>query len=824
MNPGARIKTLFSVVPTLCVSVGFIGSVAHAEEVWLEEIIVTAQKRYETTQEVPIAISAFTEDTLKNINAQNITDLGRFTPGLEARNPSATQPDFSIRGITTDDFGIGSEPSVAIYMDGVYVGRSGSAQLNFNDIERVEILRGPQGTLFGRNAAAGAISVITKKPTALTEGNVQVSVGNYNKLKLEGIFNTELADGVYGRFGALWNQRDGFIDNNDPSGQGEDELGQEGNWSLTAGILWDFDDTEVVWRSDYDRIDKDAPYSYSINPNLYHDQANAGDPYGDYENDSPSFEERDLFGTSLTVSHDFDDDLSFISVTAYRTFDSENRQDEDGTAIIGRFLDTHNIESNDSFSQEFRLSYHSDSDWSWSTGLSYFREEAEQEHRVIFGTEMADLLLAAGLDENNIEGVIPDDQWNGGDGVSVISLDAIEFVNTYAGLLYDGIGISGTPTSDELLALGIHTDQMFNELTFSSLAWYGDVTYSFTDALDLTLGLRYTRDKKDFKRETPVNREGFAYRFAFDSYENANGLAFLDQVGTALDEGDLSLLPGAPGLSYSDNPDDTWSKWTPRMVLNYRWTSDVLTYLSAARGFKAGGFNGVGFSEESIEPEIVDNLEIGFKSTWLDNRLKVNVAVFTFEYNDLQILEFVKLPDESLPSYKLTNGDAKASGVETEIFWMAMDGLMLSFNSSYLDTEYVEYMKPTANGIVDLEGEPMSSVPRESYNLGAEYTLALADLGEFVFRFDTSYVGSRVDSSGENAVTLGSYALTNARITYAHISGDWETSLWAENLFDEEYQFGGITSEGGLASAEGNSPIVRRATPRFFGLEGRYYF
>ncbi len=801
-----------------------------AQEAWLEEIIITAQKRHETVQEVPIAISAFSEETIKSLGAQNINDLGRFTPGLETNNTQSTQPNFSIRGIKTDDFGIGTDPAVAVYVDGVYVGRSGGAQMNFNDIQRVEILRGPQGTLFGRNAAAGAISVITKKPTALTEGNLGVTVGNYNKVKLEGVYNTELVEGVYGRFGGLWNERDGYIDNDNPdrngvagAGTGVEDIGQEGNWSVTGSILWDLSiDTEIVWRAEYDEIDKDARSAYSVNPALYYNPANAPESFGDesgaydndYENDAPAFENRKLWGTSLTVNHDFDDDLSFISITSLRSFESNNRIDDDGTSIPGRRISTHNIEDNQAFSQEFRLSFHSDGAWSWSTGVSYFREEAEQEHRVMFGTDLTDLLLAAGLDSNNDNGVIPDDELVSEDNGE----NTLEFVNTNAGLLY-GIGIPGVPSQAELLAIGTHTDQMFNELTFTSMAIYGDMTYTFTEQWDITFGLRYTRDSKDFDRTTPVNKEGFAYRLAFGDYENSNGLEFLEQIADTINNG--APLPGAPTISHSDSPSDTWSEWTPRMVLNYHMTTDMLTYLSLARGFKAGGYGSVGFSDTPFEQEIVDNAELGYKSTWLDSRLRFNVALFYYEYSDLQIQSFVKVPGDSISRYHIGNGDAKAFGLETEIQWLVLDSLMLSFNSAYLDTEYVDYTKQTSIGELVLDGQPMSDTPKNAYNIGAEYTLTMGEIGDLIMRFDTNYTGERIDNSGETKKTVDAYSLTNARVTYVHVSGEWELALWAENLFDKEYLLG---AQGGLGEVEGNSPYVIRGTPRFWGFEYRQFF
>ncbi len=236
-------------------------SMVSAQEITLEEIVVTAQKREETVQDVPIAVSAYSREDLRDMGAETINDLGPYTPGLETNITDTTQPRFTIRGIQTNDFGIGTDPAVA-----VYVGRSGSAMLHFNDIERVEVLRGPQGTLFGRNAAAGAISIITNKPHARTEGEMGITVGDYSKAKAEGVFNTAIAEDLFFRCGVLVNQRDGYIENAAP---GAEDLVDEDNRSVVGTFLWKpTKDTEVTWRLEYDHLDHGGEFLYSTDPNF----------------------------------------------------------------------------------------------------------------------------------------------------------------------------------------------------------------------------------------------------------------------------------------------------------------------------------------------------------------------------------------------------------------------------------------------------------------------------------------------------------------------------------------------------------------------------
>ncbi|MFM7274007.1 MAG: TonB-dependent receptor, partial [Gammaproteobacteria bacterium] len=226
-----------------------------AAEGGLEEIVVTAQKRSERLQDVPISITTFDEKTLDDFIADSIGDLDEFTPNLEIGDDQVTQPGYRIRGIGTSDFGVGLEPAVGVYIDGVYVGRSGASRVAFNDIERVEVLNGPQGTLFGRNAAAGAIQVITHKPVAEEEGWGKVTVGNYGRLQLEGVYNLPLASNAFLRMGALSNERDGWIRDT----AGGPDRGDERNWSVNAALRWlPRDDLDVIFRVEYDDIDQSS--------------------------------------------------------------------------------------------------------------------------------------------------------------------------------------------------------------------------------------------------------------------------------------------------------------------------------------------------------------------------------------------------------------------------------------------------------------------------------------------------------------------------------------------------------------------------------------
>ena len=206
------------------------SSQTEQEQQGLEVIQVTAQKRAENVQQVPIAITAFSSESIEKMGLVNVNDLGRITPGLETNNATATQTIFNVRGISTNDFGIGLDAAVAVYVDGVYVGRRGTSNLNFNDVERVEVLKGPQGTLFGRNSAAGAIHIITKAASADPQGQFKATLGQYGKRKLELSMTSALTDSLNARFSFDRNTRDGYLDvkNSDT------RYGNQNDWSMRS--------------------------------------------------------------------------------------------------------------------------------------------------------------------------------------------------------------------------------------------------------------------------------------------------------------------------------------------------------------------------------------------------------------------------------------------------------------------------------------------------------------------------------------------------------------------------------------------------------------
>jgi iron complex outermembrane receptor protein len=751
----------------------------------VDEIVVTAQKREQSLQDVPISITAFGGEAIKALGAQGVGDLDTFTPGLSVNDTSVTQPRFTIRGVETDDFGIGTEPAVGIFIDGVYSGRSGSALIFFNDVERVEVLKGPQGTLFGRNTSAGAISIITRKPVDKLEAAATLRLGNYDKRRLDAMVNVPITDKLFLRVNGVYNKRDGYLTD---AVTGED-YERENNWSGRVALRFEpSSETDITLSYDHDDTDKDGPAAVGIGP-----FALSQDPFGPFAIDViGSRESRILNAGTLTVNHDFGP-VTFTSISAYKKFETHNREDEDGTNIRARYLDTENIEHNRSFYQELRLAHTSDR-LNLVAGLSYFQERGRQTSAVTLFTDSVDtaLGLAAGFPVFSILQ---------GAGLPVMGLSWQEDMNN------------------------------FNRN--KSYAAFGDATWAATPELNLTVGLRYTKDNKRFawlndRRLSPglsnVSAPGALYNailgaplFPEDQLIDVN--SFYDAViGTDIifDSGALEGEKLTRKASFSDV--------SPRFVIDYKPNSNVMLFASASRGYKAGGFNSVQINS-FFRPESVWNYEVGTKTELFDRRLRLNAAAYYFKYKDRQSISLEGVSGSGIPQYVTLSGDSEAYGIDLETQFSASRDLKLSAVASYIDSTWV---RRTERG-VDISGQPTGE-PKLRIVLGAHYDRELAG-GSSIFA-DASYsftakqrINDAIRDSDDALSGLVDFSklgklrssreIVNARIGWRSPGDHFSVALFAENLFDVRTP----RTLNPISADIFGTPYVRIDRPRFWGVE-----
>jgi iron complex outermembrane recepter protein len=579
----------------------------------LEEIIVTAQKRAERVQDVPISISAMSSDFVRDVGAQTVDGLGIFTPGLETRVSEVTTPQLSIRGITTNDFGIGADPAVAVYVDGVYSGRSGAALTAFQDIERVEVLKGPQGTLFGKNAAAGAIHVISKKPVQEFEAELNASLGNYGKRKFEAMINQPLSDDFALRVNLMDNQRDGYRKNRF---NGE-QLSDENSGGARASLAWAAtDNTQVLAQIDYYNVDQGgAVYSSFL----------LGDAYGDVQLDFTPKETLELWGGAVTVDSDFDS-LLFTSITAIKRFETNNFVDYDGTDLFTTlgsaapiYLVTGNVEENTFFSQEFRLSFDKGDELRWTLGAMYSREHGKQEAHTVIPTDVVNsVLIGLGVP---VEGLLP------------------------FGLLFP--------------------EMASGDLVSTSAALYGDMTYALNDGLDLTVGLRYTQDEKGYELTTLYNPFGLGGIFPNeangleqdDSWSNLSSRVVLDYKFGEDAMVYLSYATGykAGGFNTTQpaRPFDEEQVSNVELGLKSTWLDSRLRFNAAVYSYEYEDlqeYDSVRDPVSGLVRQEIRNLDAegqGFEMdlTWAaTERLELNA---NYDYLDTEITDYTLVPGET---------------------------------------------------------------------------------------------------------------------------------------------------------------------------------
>ena len=842
----------------------------------LEEIVVTAQKREQNLQDVPISISAFSGDALKEMGAESISDLGRATAGVEMNNESVTQPAYNIRGIQTDDFTVGSDPAVALYVDGVYAARGAGAEIPLDDVERIEILKGPQGTLFGRNATGGAIHYITKKPSQENEGSISLSVGNYNKQKADFTYNLPVSDTLAVRFGGSVNTRDGYIDN----AAGPD-LNDVDSQSFRASVLWTpTDATEVVWRGEYSDMSQNSGTVYTVTESVY----NAGvvdeafDLYGDVSTDVTSLEERDLFGTSLEINHDFEN-FTFTSITAYRSMNVNFINDEDGSSDPGHYFASENTDDQDQISQEFRFTGETEN-LKWTVGAGYSKEHVDHttfasattnmlENFAIYNGLLGDVDALAGLGipgaalgldansteqeiaevVNGVRGILSATPVPGLGGITADGLVLANFMapqliaspdftgsgNPFGGL--NNISCGGAAPNAGAFAAGAMgggasfedavsaatgacllpqvqanlsndptwVESVRNTGSYESMALYGDFTYSINEQMNLTAGLRYTYDEKDFTVQTGYNPANsfFTTSAALGSQPVAQGLFFFNN--------------GIDGGNVVQEYNEDWDALSGRLVLDYFINDNTMVYGSVATGFKSGGFNSLSFGpniEPSFDQEEVTNYEIGFKGDFMDGALRFNAAAYYYEYENKQDLALIG-PENSIPSYNITTSDAEGQGVDLELYWSVTDQFFVSANYSYLDTEITDYT--VIAGEDDITGDPLANTPENKFYLMGEYTIPFDQAGDLVLRADYSWTDERVGQlRGES---IDSYYLVNARATFNSSDDTWAIAGWVNNLTDEE----DLRDFTGPGSAVGSHTVARRL-PRMYGVDFTYRF
>lgn len=729
----------------------------------LEEIVVTAQKREESLQDTPIAVSAFTADAISNKGIDDISQVADFTPNLVFDTTSPVSGLSSgavvfIRGIGNTDFSLTTDPGVGTYVDGVYVSRSAGGVLDVLDVERIEVLRGPQGTLFGRNTIGGAINITSRKPADELEGKIEGTVGNYGRFDLRGSVDIPFSETFRSTFAVSSKTRDGFVRRADGVELGdEDKLSFRGTLVYEPSDQWDFqlsfDRTEIDEESAGSTLAGFTPgagtvgYSLAAFGDIPTGLADLSQYITNGEDDisfatGVSGTDLEISGISLATSY-HGDNFDIKYTLAYRDTDGSFARDPDNSPIA--ITETRNTDyQHEQTSHELQLTGTAfDGRLKYVGGVYLFEEEGND-----------DVFVSVFLPTPDVTAGFP----------AVIS--------NYA------------------------------EVDNSSEAVYAQLTWDLNDTLALTGGVRYTNDDKEFTFTQFIGADAAG-----------NGFPFFP--GAVNNEGVF-----APGLlplvgNGSGTTSNSFDEITVKFGVDATLADDTLLYYSFSQGFKSGGF--VLRYVESVpeprvfQPETIDSHEIGIKWQGLDDRVRVNAAAFFSDYEDVQVTFFDALGGPITANA----GTVDIKGLEIELTALLTDNLMLDLGYGYTDASYDQINPISGLSLTIDQSAKLVNTPENSLNLGLEYLVPL-DANELAFRLDYVYTDDIFNDS-QNSPFLFQEAvdLWNASVTYSH-SDVFDVVLFVDNIADERFIESGDSNFGlGFHEANYNRPREYGATFRY---------
>ncbi|EAQ97186.2 TonB-dependent receptor [Congregibacter litoralis] len=828
----------------------------------LEEVVVFAQKREQSILDVPVSVSSYGEEALDRAQLRDLSELQQVAPSLVFNSSTgATQSILTIRGIGTAGQNSGLEQSVGVFIDNVYRGRPGAALGDFVDLESIEVLRGPQGTLFGRNTSAGVINVRSKAPEHEFGGNLQAGIGDYGYTQLRGSLTGPITDNLAWRIAGTWQQRDGYIED---TFSGE-EWNDRDRYSARGQLLWDVNDTSSLRVIvDYTETDErccvpvqvfDASSAAlligspvglgALNPAFANFAIGAplqdgtpGTTPGDQEVVfSGTYPDIDNFEGSRTTSASADDsfedggisaefktsvtdDIDMTVIGAYRFFETNPYGDIDmRTADIwqgGRGQDI------DETSLELRFDG-TTGNADWSVGAYYFDQDIDATGRFAWGADASTYLASVGIARLAGDADIIAE---GGSIADILGSGLIDIGNAAPGGAANPL--NWLPTAG-LEGTGSQETVGYNA---TSYALFGQVTFNLSDRLSWTIGGRYSDEEKDATYLTTAN-DPFSNR---DLRQTA--LTGTDGLFWALRPLQVhnGSLPGAASFE-----DDDFSATTN---LNYEVNESVSVYARFAQGYKAGGLNLNGtigqqpgnptptYIGNDFESETSDSFEVGAKSFLLDNTLQLNATVFYQTTENFQTNSF------DGAGFTLRNaGEIEGTGIELDYTWMPNDNWTVSGGLVLQDIEYGDFtnasstiaqqefagLRARALGIVpdqDLTGETPNFVSDVTWAGSVAYrkpiSAGLAFNGAVSWRYRSEFTTGQ---DNDPLTAQDAFTTVNATIGIGDLDDQWRLEFWGKNLTDET-----VINIGFDTPAQTGSMSAFVEPPRMYGATLNYSF
>ncbi len=777
--------------------VSSVGAV-NAQSAVLEEVLVTAQKREQSMQDVGISVTAYSGDQMKALGITNAVEITDQIPGLQMVAFSPNLTIFNIRGVSQNNFTDNLEAPVAVYVDDVYMASMNGINAQLFDIERVEVLRGPQGTLFGRNATGGVIHYLTKgADDDELNGYIEGTVGNYDRQSLEFAIGGAFSDTVRARIGGRTEEMDGYMESRlfsednplPPSGV---DIGGVDGYALRGELQFGLGDRALLTLQAKISEDDAVPTgAYSFLP--YGDAADAyippefedfvvnaigapieatggiffcpsqldcfapvdeagrtifdGDapePFEHYS-DYPGFLDRETSNYTAKLDWELDNGMEFVSISSYYELDKFYTEDGDGIPVsIIEFTTEADF---DSFSQEVRLSGDND-DFHWVIGGFYLDME------------------------------------------------------TRAKVITRGAPVAGVAADFELAVDDLIDPQVAQDYTLESTNWsvFGQGEWDLNEQFTLIVGLRWSQDDKKMDFAT-----------SFQSPSDGILEPFFD-------------LQSAAAAAGSDNDEIDYGDWAGRLQLDWHVDEDTLAYVSYNRGIKGGNFAPAASAELATirhDEEVLKAYEVGVKTEFLDGLARFNAAIFYYDYEDYQAFTFAN------GNPAVSNGEATNVGAELELVLLPNEHWDIILGASFQDSEADNIQTPqqqvTPVGfLVDwpvdfLDGVALPNTPDYSLNYLVRYNLDALG-GNISLQIDGLFNDEHyLEVSNGGGTFQDSYATHNARLTWSGMEDNLQFSLWVKNLTEEEYK--SYALDLGILGA-----TATYAPPRMYGLTASYHF
>ncbi|HEX6998020.1 MAG TPA: TonB-dependent receptor [Gammaproteobacteria bacterium] len=776
-------------IATVVASVAGVG-VPLTASAQLEEIVVTAQRRETSLQDTPISIQAFTAEDLELGGIEQGADIGIMTPNLVA-NPGggggSGATNFYIRGL----------PGVGVYIDGVWQGPFGFQETDFVEIDRIEVLRGPQGTLFGRNTNGGAINITTRRPADEFGARVNIDVGEFNRRDLTLAVDVPISDTLKTKWTASSLKNDGFL----RSLTLPHSLGGRDDTLLRGDVLWEptdrfslrltlndekkrsslarivrFTNTEHPRYIAYNVLANNPDYIAMAGPSFVvqdfgfglsspgftpetHQTNFPGGQLGKWETRSDTVDDgqiMDLRYATLTANWEITDNVRLESITSGWEMHRRSVTDFDGSEFIITTDDYRNHDRN--FTQEFHfIGSHLNDRVNWLAGLYYLDQKATERFYRWAMWEFA----------------IP----NEGPNPPAVNVAARDYVRQWAVL-------ANVPSLINFNPLIAATDDALTRNEDEDSAFFGEVTFSVTDRLDITAGVRITADDGRAIEYTPT--DGFRSDHPLTPIRGDN---FAGTVLTVEEDADLGNIT------------------TNKFAIQYDLTDEIMLYGTWGEGFTSGEvIIDPNFPEPIVlDPEIVSTREFGVRSDWLEGRLRFNASYFASKWDGLRVP--ILPPDPNNPGQNLpfpvntSEGLAEADGWEFELVWAPTDRWRINGSLGIIDTRYLDLGNVPTDGTGLQPGNPFAYAPENSASVGLTYELPLANGGHVLFVGNYGWMDEYVRDAANQRIPPGpdgrpqmepAYGIFNARVVIEPEARNWSLSVWGRNLTDEWYVNGGF--------------------------------